>query len=383
MTPILLALALTVAGQSDPTIDGRTLFALFERYHSAFRDITFLYEGTTSQVARTAGKNPAPGNASRFQGLYAYRNDGATLLDVFAQGQGDRPDSRVISAVLHRKLEILDASPDHQPPVRDRIPTTAPGGPGSLSRQDSPERIFLAYYYPTLRDPAEHELETQGWETLSGHRCLRVRMLRYPRSDLKGSVGGLPYMRLWIDLERDGCPLRYELYRGDDLESRTEISVLHRMTLPSGRALWLPAVGRTTQFVGQDDKGAIIHTRDAVYTEDHWIMVDTVKFDQGLSDSFFSVKKHALVTSDESLRKLQRELEKAPKPSVKKPPADPVSRQKRLDEALAEADRQAKRLEASSAARSGVGWFDALYGGLGLLGLLAIGLASLWYWKSR
>ena len=79
------------------------------------------------------------------------------------------------------------------------------------------------------------------------------------------------------------------------------------------------------------------------------ILLNTVKFDQGLADSFFSVKKHAAAANDESLLKLQRELEH--EPSAKKPlAADPESRRKRLDEALAEANTQSKGLEASSLA---------------------------------
>ncbi len=383
MTSIPVVLAFMVAAQHDPAIEGKTLFAVFERYHSSFRDISFLYEVTHARLEATAGKEPDPANVRRSQGLYAYRSDGATVWDVFGQGRGNKPVGRMISAILHNRLERLNASPDSGPAVRDRVPEVAPGGPGVLAGPDSPERIFLAYYFPTLVDPSEHEIEFQGWENISGHRCLKVRMLKQPRPLLKGWVGGLPFVKLWVDLERDGCPLRYELYRGNDLEVRTEVTRLERLTLPDGRHLWLPVTGKTMTFLGQEGPGRIVHTKEPVSVEDYGVLVETVKFDQGLSDGFFSAKKHALVANDEGLRKLQRELEKTPKPQMKRLPADPESRQKRLDEALAEADRQAQRLEASSAARAGVGWFEALYGGLGMLGVLAIGGASFWYWRGR
>jgi hypothetical protein len=132
-------------------------------------------------------------------------------------------------------------------------------------------------------------------------------------SSLKGWVGGLPFVKLWVDLERDGCPLRYELYRGDDLEVRTEVMRLERLTLPDGRHLWLPVTGKTMTFLGQEGPGRIVHTKEPVSVEDYGVLVETVKFDQGLSDGFFSAKKHALVANDEGLRKLQRQLEKTPK----------------------------------------------------------------------
>jgi len=385
MTSLAISFVLMLALQNQPATDGRTLFALFEKYHAAFRDVSFVYEGTMTQVARTAGKDPEPGNVHRFQGFYAYRADGATLMDVFGVGPSQVPESRVVYAMLHNRQEIIDASPDLLPPtpLRDRVPVTAPGGPGSLSRPNSPERIFLAYYYPTLGDPSDHEIKIEGWEDIEGRRCLKVRMLKYARPMTKGAIGGLPAVRLWVDLERDACPLRFEFYQGDDLEVRSEISHLERLTVSGGRALWLPAAGTVSVYLGQNDQGSVIHSRNPVYVETHGVLVDTVKFNQGLNDNFFSAPKHAVIVNDEGLRKLQRALDQKPKPEVKKPPADPESRQQRLDLALKEADRQAQRLEASSAARAGPGWFEALTAGLGLFGALVVSAAFFWYRRAR
>ncbi len=379
MVLILLASAMTVALQNDPAIDGRTVFALFEKHHASFQDITFLHEGFFLRVPR---KPSDPASETRFQSFYAYRSDGATLHDIFLFGQEDRPDARQIRSVLHGRLEMFDASPDHQPRVRDREPATGGGGAGSLAGPDSPERIFLAWYFATLTDPAEHDYATQGWEEVDGHRCLKVRMLNQPKSLLKGWVGGLPILKLWVDLVC-GYPRRIEYYRGDDLVYRTEISRLERLPLPDGRLIWFPAEGTTSQYQGRDDQRRLVFRKEPFVRETRKILLNTVKFNQNLSDSYFSAKKHALVANDEGLRKLQRELEKKPVTQMKNPPSDPESIQKRLDEALAGADHQSKRLEASSAARSGAGWFGVLIGGLGVFGLLLLGGAGLWYWRCR
>jgi hypothetical protein len=122
-------------------------------------------------------------------------------------------------------------------------------------------------------------------------------------------------------------------------------------------------------------------SKEPTSTDTHKILANTVKFNQGYSDAFFSVKKHALVASDEGSRKLQRERENEAAGQARRVPADPESRRKRLDEALEEADRQTKQLEASSASRSGLGWLGVLPGGMGGFGVAFLGVAAFWYWK--
>ncbi len=124
MISIPLALALMVPVQSSIGIDGQTVFGLLEAYHAAFRDVSFLCEGEVTQTARTAGKDP-PGTVSRFQGLYVYRNDGATLLDMFSFDAGAKPDRRVIRTLLHGQLQILDVSPDVLSTARAPAPNDA------------------------------------------------------------------------------------------------------------------------------------------------------------------------------------------------------------------------------------------------------------------
>ena len=82
MVPIVLGLTLLSAAQSDPAIDGPTLFAALQRYHSSFRDITLIQEGTFQWLVTRSGE---PGPVGTFQTFYAYRSDGATLLDAFGQ----------------------------------------------------------------------------------------------------------------------------------------------------------------------------------------------------------------------------------------------------------------------------------------------------------
>jgi hypothetical protein len=304
------------------------------------------------------------------------------LLDAFSQRTG-KPKRRVICSILHYRLERLDATPDDDPPVDRRATESGPGGPGVLASPYSPERIFLAWYFSTLGEAAEHDFKALGWEEVDAHRCFKVSILRQPKALLKGAVGGLPYVRLWIDPLRDSYPIRYEYYRGEELEARTEITAMERLRLPDGRLMWLPTKGKTWSFVGRGNRNDVVRQQEPTSIETHTILVGTVKINQGLNDAFFSVKKHALVASDEGLRKLQRELEGEASGKVRQVAIDPESHRKRLDEALQEADRQSRRLEASSAARSGAGWFEFLTAGMGAFGVVLLGAATFWYWKNR
>jgi hypothetical protein len=367
-----LAVMMIAAVGDPPQPDSRTIFAQWETYCSAFKDVAFVYEGTMKNLG---SKEHDPDAERTFQGYYAFRNDGATLIDVFDDlGAGGRPGSRQLFSLLDGRMETLDASPDFLPRVRDREPVAANGGAGSLNRPNAPERIFLAWFLHAKCDPTEYELQPQGWEDIEGHRCLEARMPGLPRSQAHQWQGEPPFYRLWLDPERGCYPLRWEYSSGgEEIGMRIEILHLERVALPDGRLLWFPREGRTWTYGGTDENGRPVTKKEPTYLETHRILTGTVTFDQGLNDAFFSVKRHALVASHEDLKTLQRELERAPvKIPAKAIPSDPESVRKRLDESLAEADRQAQRLEASSAAREGAGWGDILPWGLGITGGLIL-----------
>ena len=180
-----------------------------------------------------------------------------------------------------------------------------PAVPGRWGALTAPSATFLAWYMPTLGEPAEHDFKALGWEDVNGRRCLKVHMLRQPKKLLEGWHGGLPYLRLWIDPQRNGYPVRFEYYRGEVLQFRGEITRMQRVQVPHGRAIWFPIQGRVWSFLAQEGF-RLVPRKEPASVDTHGVLIDTVKFNQGLKDSFFSVKKHALVASDEGLRKLLR-----------------------------------------------------------------------------
>ncbi len=381
MLSILLALILTSTAQVDAEIDGPTLFALFHRYHASIGDVSFIHEGTLEMEKKGTDK-PEPRGS--FQTFYAYRSDGATLLDVFGTQPG-RPTGRVVSTLLHGRLELLDASPDEETPIRNRAAESGPGGPGSMARYNSPERIFLAWYFPTLGEPGEHDFKVLGWEEVGGRRCLKVSFLKQPKALLKNWVGGLPYYRMWVDLQRDGYPIRYESLRGEKIEARGEITRMEQLELPNKKPIWMPVQGISWGFHGKGAPGRLTIKDSPTSIDKHTILINTVKFNQGLSDAFFSVRKHSLVASEEDLRKLQREMESDFQVDLKarRRAAASDDPSKRLDDALVKAEEQSKMLEASSAARAGAGWGEFAVWSMGILGVVLVSLGGLIFWRSR
>lgn len=351
-------LALLVICQEVRPIDSQAVSEMFRSYGSSFKDVQFLYEGTMRSA------DQAEEDARTFQGYYAYRDDGATLIDVFGLPRNRKQaESRSLYAMLGSKMESFNATPDRSSRLSDREPEQSNGGPGALNRPDSPERIFLAYYLRTHVSPDEYGLETHGWDDVDGRRCLIVTVQNSPRSLTKDARSAESYTKLWLDLERGGNPLRIENYASGHLLIRTEVQALEQIPREKGPPFWMPVRGRTETYGVKFNRGKTTRLTKPNVFETHNIMVGTVRFDRGLADGFFSTKAHALVVSDEKLIKFQRELNQSVE-GEKKPPrrlrSDPESVQKRLDEALVEADKRSPRLEASSAARASTPWWGAL-----------------------
>ena len=360
---------------ADPPVDARTVAELFRSYGTQYKNVQFLYEGTISPV----DKNVPPVS---FQGSYTYRSDGATLIDLFYLG-GGRPTTRLLSSLLRNQQEDLEASPDYLPPLRDREPRISASGSGALDRPDTPERFFLASFFRGHVNVEEYGLEPQGWEEIDGHRCLVVRSYLGRRPQPNAPARPRSYHKLWLDLERDGHPLRIDRFDGDKIAIQTFVT-LERLARPLGRLTWFPSEARTSDYGMLFDRGVVTRKTEPDYFETCKILGYTLKFDQGLSDTYFSTKKQALVASDETLAKLKREMEAYKPPAKIVEPSDPESRNRRLNDALTRADAQSARLEASSAARAGGHWSVVfLPWALLLAAMLSVGFLLHRSWSRR
>ncbi len=382
LTPLLISLALM--GMDDTPPSGEAIFALFDRYRNAIEDVSFIYEGSTVflQQREFIGQNDA------YQGYYAYRRDGATLLDIFTGKEGGSYENRTLFSLLNWKMAVLEAMPDMLLPQRMREVEEFPGGPGSLARTDSPERIFFNWFFYRLASPAEHDCEVLGWDKVGDVRCVTLSLGMSRKSDL----GNLPRdtfrIQLWVDLNRDAYPIRLEARQDGHLVYRTEVTNLHRLQLPNKSRLWFPMEGTTWTFEGLTARSGIVYTEKPVYEEHRRILLDTIKFNRKFPDGFFSVKAHAKVASNEGLERLLRELKaKAPtKEQIRSQSKeqDPRSVTEKLTQAIEKANEQSRLLEASSAAREVEAWGGWSPWWLsGLLGAALVVVGAYHVWRSR
>ncbi|WP_165071195.1 hypothetical protein [Paludisphaera rhizosphaerae] len=348
----------------------------------AFQNITFVYEG---RIATYPVKPESEPIESKFQGFYAYRSNVATLLDLYTLNANDSPDARFLYSLLNYKFDLLDATPDVLPRVELREPRTTAGGAGSLYFPRSAQRIHLAWFLSSLGGHDEHEYQYLGDEVLSGSRCHVVRMLRRPKPQLGAWEGPLPYAKLWIDLGKGGVVARMEWFDGDKLSLRTSFDGFYEVPVPGRPSVTIPISGLVEVFSESFmDRGKTVY-RDSPTSEEHYrILRDTIKVNRDLRNEFFSIKRHALASSEEDLRALLDQLKNHPAPKpARRSPVSQAERAKRLDDALAEADRQSSRLDASVAASSEQFWTTLPAWILGAVAAISLAIAVAYQWRKK
>lgn len=368
MTSLWLALAIISQSPASDLPSADQFLRILSGLHSEIRDITFVFEGGSGLF-----KDGVVKPDGTYQGLYSFRADGATLLDVFSHPlEENKPGMRTIHAILKGKMEGVSQVPDIgilQPEMTEAVP-------GVLNKPLSPERILYYWYFMTLGDPEAFNYQGQGWEDIDGHRCLKVQLdqIRKTRSE---RVGKTPLVRFWIDMDRGGHPLKVEFSDGTDLVMRTKIQ-LSRFTTTDGKLIWLPANGETDTFGYQGRVVKVDRSSTPMYRETYTIVDGSVRLNESLIDSYFSIKKNRKLPDVGGLRKFQREVAKTTPLRT-----DPVGVKERLDKNLAEAERQSEGLVATSTARQTWSSSLVIQSLLVTIGALSIGAAVLWKWRTR
>jgi hypothetical protein len=368
----IILLSVSVLAQSvSSEVDAAQFARLTQGLLSRFQDVTLVYEGG---LLRTDNED----ERMTYQGLYSFRSDGATLLDLYSRPADlSKMHNRRINAILNKKLNALYQVPDRG----YTQPDTSGGGAGVLNFPTSPERILYLWYLQTLGDPDAYGYEFQGWEYVDGHRCLRAQLSVIAKRKWGTWRGDKPYIRLWIDVERGGHPLKVEFLRGSNLYMRSDKIQLGREALPDGTMAWFPLSGETNSFTTPSKTGGDEYHSSPVYRETYAVVDGSVRLNQGLPDTYFTVDRKNATFADREMTRLKQELDATPQPPPMR--TDPASVKQRIGKLLAEADRQSRRLEASSAARQAWGmatFIQYLSGSIGFLLLLG---AAIWRWRSR
>ncbi len=367
VTGLFVALAATAA---DPKVDADQFVRLIHGLQADYHDVAMIFEGEDKSVGE--GRGPTSSESeSQYQGHYALRSDGASLLDAYihfnGKDKGKGTYLHQIMATLGEETKIASASPD----VRRFNYASNKRAPGQLNRPGSIERIFFLSYFRELGDIGQRGFEGQGWEDVDGHRCLRVQIDDFP------GANGSPerhFTRLWIDMDRGGHPLKTEEYWGPNLVARADRIRLAEFPASDGKKYWLPAAGDYDSFLLDISQ----YSANPTVTEKYLVVTDSVRINDGLKDSQFRVAWKGGLPETEPIRKLRDLFESAPLPR-----SDAAGVKAHLDRTLKEADAQAERLEASSPARQSWNWTATAQVGLAGVGLVLLGGAGYRRWRDR
>ena len=160
--------------------------------------------------------------------------------------------------------------------------------------------------------------------------------------------------------------------------SRIHDILLDRFKLPGGGEAWLPVQGVSESFSLNRKSYA-----DPIMCETYHVVPERPVLNRDLSDRVFSLAWKENGSETDGLLTSRREFDEAARRFRSSlPPRDPDSVKERLDKEVAEADRQSKMLEASSATRSSWSWLTLLPYGFSLGGVGLVGVVAFLKWEA-
>ena len=372
MIAALIACLGTAFTPAGPSVDADQFAQLMMTVHAPLRDVSFVYEGDFRYVGPPSyikGKKDVLDRT--FQGFYAFRADGATLLDLYDRFPSRNDLMHETTAMLKWKVERIGQYADRKNAIGNQKLKYS-GEPGTFFTDGTPARIFYAWYFQFwprrwISEPDVTGYEFQGWEEVDGHRCLRVQ-----RDALIHQSQG-PVLRFWVDLDRGGHPLKVELWMGGKLNFRVDRIKLDRLPIgEKGELVWLPVSGMEEDFVWEAE-----HRSTPFFRSTYAIVYGSVKFNQGLTDDQFTLNSNLLGRTTE-LSKIRRTFDTTPPMRT-----DPEGVKLRLEASLVEADQQSKELKASEPAAEGQAVTTAWQLGSAGIALLLFGSAAVWKWRSQ
>jgi hypothetical protein len=177
-------------------------------------------------------------------------------------------------------------------------------------------------------------------------------------------------MVFWIDMERGGHPLRADYILHPPHVAMSSYGIeLHEFTLPNGKVTWLPISGVADTYVSNGE-----YVKEPVLRETYRLVPTSLMINRGVRDKTFSIRNVDERGAGSSLV-LREEFLSESKTRSGRFQTDPASVQEGLERRLADADRKAKMIQASSAARNPWSWTLILQCFFGISGLTLIVVA--------
>ena len=367
----LIASVAYADGERQP-ITREDLIDVLKAAHADLRDVEFIYEGgiwshqnpdwhRVPPQLRRSSTPPEPGLRQSFQARFAYRSDGVAHLDLYTWGEPE-DSSREVSlllgdGILHRQAFYPGGGPAG-------VSSSEPGWIGGLFGSYLPLNLHLHLRLVGLLQQPWWEYEFGGWEEVDGRDCLVVKLHRGPNHSATDTF--------WIDLERQGHPLRYEDTVGSKLIHRITDVVLRQTRTRDSKTVWFPVKCRHLRY---EDLFTVVKT--PVSETDYGVVRETLLINQGLGDERFSLDyQPASPGQPAPWREAVAEARRVASAEESR------TADERLDAMLVEADRQEAQLEASAPSRRSWISRNVVQIGMFAVGAVLIAIATTMRWRA-
>jgi hypothetical protein len=367
MLALLLIGLLSDAKMDGPPVGPEQFLSLIRSIHATYRDVSFRYEGEFRYVGPpkfVEGDPAAMGYA--FQGSYVFRADGAVRQELYRRGfVGDQVIVRTDLALLNGKGQKRSVTADVKVP--EGPPREFRGPVAMLFTTGSAKRMLFSWFFDALTDPAEQGYQYLGWQELDGHSCLNVQL-----NDVHGSREPSYFAyRFWIDLERGGHPLRFEMVAGGKVRLRVDSIKLERLVPERGKEVWMPTTAAVETFLWGDEVYSY-----PFFKETYAMVNGSFRLNQSYSDKTFVLTGKELSLEGSTLQSFRKEFDDTPQFR-----SDLEGVQMRLDNMLKKADEMSQRLDAGSPGDNFWGNPVTLSFGFTTLGICI--LAGVGFWKRK
>jgi hypothetical protein len=360
---ILTACLCATPLQEDEVVDAAQFHRLLLSAMESIRDVSFVFEGDVRRVGPAKKTTSDAAEIEElFQGIVDYRFPDDFYLSIFKKHENSLLKNTL--AVKEGRLSILE---DRDPKRLLILPSR--GGINGFTELGTPLSYFQSPHLALSKSPESLGYKFEGWEDIHGHRCLIASLDVRP---------GVPShrKRYWFDVNRGMHSLKTESYHMNQMIGNTVDVELAKIVARDGAPAWFP-VRATTNLMTWN--GAFLDKPAMIVT--HHVLESSLVINQGLDDSRFDLKTRA---GEGRPRGISPDwialMEDNKKPKRR---TDAKSVKADLDRALAEADRQARFLDASAAAVEETWWSRNTTAATIVVAALALALVGLGWFRGR
>ena len=344
MTHLIALLGLVTPGFQNAS-DSESLAIALRASLGAIADLTCEFEGTLAYPRESSRERMGLGTdgvLDSYSGLYIWRRDGAAMLDIYHRRAQANHLTRQRIAVL--RSEYTEARWSSAGESEEGQVSRYEGG--RLAVTASPELLdYRRQVLANLESP-KFRVVFEGMESIAGNTCRVVSFVR------ANSGSGRTLERYWIDMTRGVHLLRAERYgsRDQKLASRLDKVNLHRIR-QGDVEVWFPVFGVSSGYAIVGEDGRPDYADEPTTVETLGIMIPSIKINQNLPNSTFTLKFKPGTPINDTLRQIRYEFGQ----QIEDPP-DRATMQAQLQAQIDAAEAQGEEVVAMSWERSWPGW---------------------------